>query len=250
MATTHIISEVRGAQSAATPTQEFASTNGLSDRSSDTTQSFSSSEPWQTHIMSTEIALIAGSSIAGVISAVFLDKLFRFRSNNKKSARPSSSSASIRAELLSLLFEKNLTAEAITRVYEAAQDGRIDRLERDKLLLKYKQQLDSLNQKVAYLQPVSDFSDLKELRNNLVSFLEDRISALDKKLLDLSKSSPPSQDDIDTNAKKILAETSKVQSVTPIEQKMFKGDEQSIKQLQKEIVQALQHLEQVEIDKD
>ncbi|MCY1154053.1 MAG: hypothetical protein MOP50_533 [Nitrososphaera sp.] len=250
MATTHIISEVRGAQSAATPTQEFASTNGLSDRSSDTTQSFSSSEPWQTHIMSAEIALIAGSSIAGVISAVFLDKLFRFRSNNKKPARPSSSSASIRAELLSLLFEKNLTAEAITRVYEAAQDGRIDRLERDKLLLKYKQQLDSLNQKVAYLQPVSDFSDLKELRNNLVSFLEDRISALDKKLLDLSKSSPPSQDDIDTNAKKILAETSKVQSVTPIEQKMFKGDEQSIKQLQKEIVQALQHLEQVEIDKD
>lgn len=250
MATTHIISEVRGAQSAATPTQEFASTNGLSDRSSDTTQSFSSSEPWQTHIMSTEIALIAGSSIAGVISAIFLDKLFRFRSNNKKPARPSSSSASIRAELLSLLFEKNLTAEAITRVYEAAQDGRIDRLERDKLLLKYKQQLDSLNQKVAYLQPVSDFSDLKELRNNLVSFLEDRISALDKKLLDLSKSSPPSQDDIDTNAKKILAETSKVQSVTPIEQKMFKGDEQSIKQLQKEIVQALQHLEQVEIDKD
>lgn len=250
MATTHIISEVRGAQSAATPTQEFASTNGLSDRSSDTTQSFSSSEHWQTHIMSTEIALIAGSSIAGVISAVFLDKLFRFRSNNKKPARPSSSSASLRAELLSLLFEKNLTAEAITRVYEAAQDGRIDRLERDKLLLKYKQQLDSLNQKVAYLQPVSDFSDLKELRNNLVSFLEDRISALDKKLLDLSKSSPPSQDDIDTNAKKILAETSKVQSVTPIEQKMFKGDEQSIKQLQKEIVQALQHLEQVEIDKD
>jgi hypothetical protein len=250
VATTHIISEVRGAQSAATPTQEFASTNGLSDRSSDTTQSFSSSEHWQTHIMSTEIALIAGSSIAGVISAVFLDKLFRFRSNNKKPARPSSSSASIRAELLSLLFEKNLTAEAITRVYEAAQDGRIDRLERDKLLLKYKQQLDSLNQKVAYLQPVSDFSDLKELRNNLVSFLEDRISALDKKLLDLSKSSPPSQDDIDTNAKKILAETSKVQSVTPIEQKMFKGDEQSIKQLQKEIVQALQHLEQVEIDKD
>ena len=250
MATTHIISEVRGAQNAATQTQEFASTNGLSDRSSDTTQSFSSSEPWQTHIMSTEIALIAGSSIAGVISAVFLDKLFRLRSNNKKPARPSSSSASLRAELLSLLFEKNLTAEAITRVYEAAQDGRIDRLERDKLLLKYKQQLDSLNQKVAYLQPVSDFSDLKELRNNLVSFLEDRISALDKKLLDLSKSSPPSQDDIDTNAKKILAETSKVQSVTPIEQKMFKGDEQSIKQLQKEIVQALQHLEQVEIDKD
>jgi hypothetical protein len=202
--------------------------------------------------MSTEIALIAGSSIAGVISAAFLGKLFRIRGNNKKYAQSSSSSiASIRAELISLLFEKNLTAEAITRVYEAARDGRIDRLERDKLLLKYKQQLDSLNQKVAYLQPMADFSDLKELRNNLVSFLEDRISALDKKLLELSKSNPPSQDDIDAKAKKILAETSKMQQpATPIEQKMFKADEQSIEQLHKEIVQALQYLEQVEIDKD
>lgn len=254
MATIHTISEVSSAQSVAIQTREFASTTGLNDRSSDTTESFSSSKPWQTYIMSTEIAVIAGSSIAGVISAVFLGNLFRVRSNNKKHARSSSSSssiASIRAELLSLLFEKNLTAEAITRVYEAAQDGRIDRFERDKLLLKYKQQLDSLNQKVAYLQPVADFSDLKELRNNLVYFLEDRISMLDKKLLELSKSNPPSQDDIDAKAKKILAETSKMQqSVTPIEQKMFKADEQSIEQLHKEIVQALQHLEQVEIDKD
>ena len=202
--------------------------------------------------MSTEIAVIAGSSAAGVISAVFLGKLFRIRGNNKKHARsPSSSIPSIQAELLSLLFEKNLTAEAITRVYEAAQDGGIDRFERDKLLLKYKQQLDSLNQKVAYLQPVADFSDLKELRNNLVYFLEDRISVLDKKLLELSKSNRPSPDDIDAKAKKILAETSKMQqSVTPIEQKMFKADEQSIEQLHKDIVQALQHLEQVEIDKD
>ena len=204
--------------------------------------------------MSTEIAFLAGSSIAGVISALFLGKLFRVRSNNKNPTRSSSSSsASIRAELLSLLFEKNLTAEAITRVYEAAQDGRIDRLERDKLLLKYKQQLDSLNQKVAYLRPVADFSDVKELRNNLVSFLEDRISALDKKILELSKSSTssPSEDDVETKAKKILAETSKLQSATtPIEQKLFKADEQNIEQLQKEISQALQHLEQVEIDKD
>jgi DNA repair exonuclease SbcCD ATPase subunit len=204
--------------------------------------------------MSTEIAVITGSSIAGVISAIFLDKLFRIRSNNKNHAQSQSSSiASIREELASLLFEKNLTSEAITRVYEAAQDGRIDRFERDKLLLKYKQQLDSLNQKVLYLQPMADFSDLKELRNNLASFLEDRISALDKKLLELSKSSPPSQDDIGAKAKKILAETSEMQqqsSVTPIQQKMFKADEQSIEQLHKEIAKALQHLERVEIDKD
>jgi hypothetical protein len=205
--------------------------------------------------MSAEIILIAGSSFAGVISAVFLDKLFRIRFNSKKRSRSPSSRASIRAELVSFLFEKNLTSETITHVYEAAQEGRIDRLERDKLLLKYKQQLDSLNEKIAYLQPLADFSDLKELRNSLVSFVENRISALDKKLLDLSKSHPtsspsPSQVDIDSRVNKIFAESSKVESATPMGQKMFKTDEQSIEQLHKEIVQALRHLEQVEIDKD
>lgn len=206
--------------------------------------------------MSAEIILIAGSSFAGVISAVFLDKLFRIRFNSKKHSRSPSSRASIRAELVSFLFEKNLTSETITHVYEAAQEGRIDRLERDKLLLKYKQQLDSLNEKIAYLQPLADFSDLKELRSSLVSFVENRISALDKKLLDLSKSHPPSsssspsQDDIDSKVNKIFAESSKVESVTPMGPKMFKTDEQSIEQLHKEIVQALRHLEQVEIDKD
>jgi hypothetical protein len=202
--------------------------------------------PRQTIIMSTEIALIAGSSIAGAISAAFIDKLSHVRSSNKKQAR---SCSATRAELLSLLFEKNLAAEAITRVYEGSQDGRIDRLERDRLLLKYKQQLDSLNQKVAYLQPVADFADLTELRNNLVLLLEDRISVLDKKLLELSKSTV-SQDGADAKVKKILAETSKVQPAAPIEQKLFKADEKSIEELHKEIVQALQHLEQVEIDKD
>jgi hypothetical protein len=205
--------------------------------------------------MSSEIILIAGSSFAGVISAVFLDKLFRIRFNSKKHSRSPSSRASIRAELVSFLFEKNLTSETITHVYEAAHEGRIDRLERDKLLLKYKQQLDSLNEKIAYLQPLADFSDLKELRNSLVSFVENRISALDKKLLDLSKyhptSSPsPSQDDIDSKVNKIFAESSKVESATPMGPKMFKTDEQSIEQLHKEIVQALRRLEQVEIDKD
>jgi hypothetical protein len=250
-----IISEVNNAQSVAIPTREFASTAGLNDRSSNTQQkAFLTGSLGRTYIMYTEMAIIGSSSVAGILSAVLLGKLLRIRNNNKKRHGQSTPSSidSLRGELTSLSFEKDLTAQAITRVYEAAQDGRIDRLERDRLLLKYKHQLDSLNQKVAYLQPIADFSDLRELRNNLVFFIEDRISALDKKLLDLSRSNPPFQDGIDPKAKKILADTSKIQqsvSVTPIDKNTFKSDEQSIERLHKEIVEALQHLEQVEIDK-
>ena len=192
--------------------------------------------------MSAEIALIAGSSVAGAISAAFIKRLSR--KGCKKQPR---STGAARAELLSLLFEKNLSAEAITRVYEASQEGRIDRLERDRLLLKYKQQLDSLNQRIATLQPVADFADMTEMRNSLVSLLENKISALDQKLLDMKSGVP--RDAVDARVQKIIAETTKVQAA-PVEQKPFKAEEKSIDQLQKEIMQVLQRLEQVEIDKD
>jgi SOS response regulatory protein OraA/RecX len=193
--------------------------------------------------MSAEIALIAGSSVAGAISAAFIERLSRSKRDKKQ---PRSSGAA-RAELLSLLFEKNLAAEAITRVYEASQEGRIDKLERDRLLLKYKQQLDSLNQKITHLQPVADFADVTELRNNLVSLLENKISMLDRKILEMK--SGVSHDIVDEKVQKIIAETSKIQAA-PVEQKPFKAEEKSVDQLQKEIMQALQRLEQVEIDKD
>ena len=198
--------------------------------------------------MSIEVAIIAGSSLAGAISAVFIEKLSRIRSSSKKQIR---SSSAARAELLSVLFEKNLAAEAISRVYEASQNGGIDRLERDRLLLKYKQQLDSLNQKIEYLQPVADFADLTALRNNLVLFLGDRISSFDKKLLELSKSGVSSEASAaDVKLKEILEETLKVEPTAPLDQKLVDVDEKSIEQLNREMLQTLQQLEQVEIDKD
>lgn len=193
--------------------------------------------------MSAEIAIIAGTSVAGALSAAFIGRISR----SKGGKRHPCSSSTARAELLSLLFEKNLAAEAITRVYEASQEGRIDRLERDRLLLKYKQQLDSLNGRIAILQPAADVAEMTELRENLVSILENRISALDRKLLEMKSYVPP--DAVDANVQKIIAETSKIQAA-PAEQKLFKEEEKSIDQLQKEIMHALKRLEQVEIDKD
>ncbi|HEU0046948.1 MAG TPA: hypothetical protein VFQ43_04990, partial [Nitrososphaera sp.] len=96
-------------------------------------------------------------------------------------------------------------------------------------------------------QPVADYADLKELRNNLVSLIENKISVLDQKLLAIKPI--VTNDAMDAKVQMIIAETSKVQAV-PVEQKSVKAEEKTIDQLQKEIVQALERLEQVEIDKD
>ena len=194
--------------------------------------------------MPAEIAIIAGSSIAGAISAAFIGRLSRSRDGIDRQPRPTNIA---KTELLSLLFEKNLASEAITRVYEASQESKIDRVERDKLLLKYKQQLDSLNLRIGYLQPMADYAELNEVRNNLVSLLEKKISALDQKLLEMKSSAP--NDALGARVQAIIAETAKIES-TAIEQKPFRSEEKTIDQLQSEIVQALERLEQVEIDKD
>ena len=198
--------------------------------------------------MSVEIALIAGSSVAGAISAAVLERL-KSRSGNSPAPIQKPTASSIRTELVSLLFEKTLASEAITRVYEAAQHGRIDRLERDRLVLKYKQQLDTLNGKIQELQPAADYIEIAEMRNGLAKIIEDRISALDQKLLQLSKSGRTFDIALDPQVQKIIAETKTVQKAAPAEQKE-KSDEKTIEQLQNEIVQALERLEQVEIDKD
>lgn len=189
-----------------------------------------------------EIAIIACSSVAGAVSAAILERLSRIKAKAAQQDKPLTAA---RAELASLLFEKTLAAEAITRVYEAAQDSKIDRLERDRLLIRYKQNLDSLNERIAHLQPVADYADLVEARTSLVSLLESKISTIDAKMVEMSKA----------GARPIVVEKVQVMPVPEkvkddSDAKLFHAEEKNIEQLQKEIMQALARLEQVELDKD
>jgi hypothetical protein len=191
--------------------------------------------------MSGELAVIAGSSVAGAISAALLDRA----SKTKKPKPEKRTAGDAKAELASLTFEKGLAAEALTRVYEAAQDGKIDRLERDRLLVKYKNELDTLNERIALLKPVAEYADLTEMRSNLASLLENRISALDLKLAEISKAGNAP---IVVEKVQVMPVPEKVRDDS--DKKQFKAEEKSVEQLQKEIMQALTRLEQVEIDKD
>lgn len=142
--------------------------------------------------------LIAASTLAGAISAaVILTRISRSKTSlKKKHERLIKPFSTTKAELQSLLFEKSLLSESITRVYEASYEGKIDSIERDRLLLKYKQQLDSYDKKIADLQSVVDITELVDMRNGLVSLLEGRITAIDQKLTEISDKYGISKSDI------------------------------------------------------
>ena len=97
-----------------------------------------------------------------------------------------------KAELESLKFERSLLHEAITRIYEAMQEGRIDAMERDRLLLKYKRQLVIYDEKIDALLPLVDLSELNDMRDDVVNLLEKRITDIDHQLAELSKKSETS----------------------------------------------------------
>jgi hypothetical protein len=144
--------------------------------------------------------LIAASTLAGVISAaVILTRISRNKTSSslkKKHDLLIKPFRTTKAELQSLLFEKSLLSQSITRVYEASYEGKIDSIERDRLLLKYKQQLDSYDKKITDLQSVVDITELVDMRNGLVSLLEGRITAIDRKLAEISNKYGISTSDI------------------------------------------------------
>lgn len=203
-----------------------------------------------------EIAVLAGSIIAGAIAgAAVVHIVSKVNSSSlKKQRHIVKPFDNAKAELQSLQFEKSLVGEAVTRVYEAVQEGRVDSVERDRLLVRYKQQLDSYNEKIAELQSAVDFADLNEIRNDIAGLLEKRITAIDQKLGELSeKYGMEWREPIKIQQQRFIEKEEEKgvggESVAEVEALVeeSKSEEKSIDELQKEITEALYRLDQVEI---
>jgi hypothetical protein len=235
-----------------------------------------------------EILLIAAFVLAGAISGVVtLNRISRSETVLKKKGRFIKPYSTTKEELQSLQFEKSLISQSITRVYEASYEGKIDLIERDRLLLKYKQQLDSYDKKIGDLQSLVDISELADMRNGLVSLLEGRITAIDHKLAEISNKYGLSTSDIITgsspkssNQQSIIdraegeeeeeekeekndneghqSDVANEQTMAIREQKdqkkkdsareKIKTEEKTIDEIQKEIMLALGRLEQIDPD--
>jgi hypothetical protein len=204
-----------------------------------------------------EIAVLVGSIIAGAISgATVVHIVSKVNSSSLKSQRQVVKPFdNAKAELQSLQFEKRLVGEAITRVYEAVQEGKVDSVERDRLLVRYKQQLDSYNEKIGELQSAVDFTDLYEMRNDITGLLERRITAIDQRLDELSKKyGMERREPIKIKQQRFIEKGEEkggggVESSAEVEALVEEGKSEgkNIDELQKEIIEALHRLDQVEI---
>ena len=79
-------------------------------------------------------------------------------------------------------FEKDLVSHALEDILAASRNKSIDTFEKDRLLLRYNNQVKQLNEKMEKIQSEIDVSKLIDLRNDLVSLLDNKISAIDEKI--------------------------------------------------------------------
>ena len=199
--------------------------------------------------------LIIGTVVGFAVNRV----LGKLRSSPVLSIRknmPLTSGSELKSYLHSLEFEKNLTAESLTRVAEAMNQGKISSLEYDRLVLQYNEKLQTFEKEISELRSTSDIFELQNLRNDLNSFLQNKMKQIDEKLGQLSKNETHIGSRPPTLFKKFATAANrenKVQIQKPYHffsrrTQSFKDQEKKIEDTQKEIMIALERLESKGLD--
>jgi hypothetical protein len=170
----------------------------------------------------------------------------------KPSTIPPEEAKNARQELKTLLLEKDLLSNAITRVFELEAQGQVSKEERDILVKRYKDRLQEVDGKLDDIEIIIEVGELEHLRNELVTLIARKLDDVDKKLekalvrLDAQKIRSPSL------AAQNKVQTVKEAAVSKVEKRPQRILESSVdrelKQYREEIMKALDKLEQIDLE--
>lgn len=201
-----------------------------------------------------DFTLISASIVTGVITSIIFNGLMghgQDKSKGKSDISQLSSSAANIQVLESLKIENDIIKEGIAKIYEAFSGDKISKLEYDRLMVKYTEDLRICDERIKDLQPIIDIFELKDLRNGLVSLIENRIKNIDEKLDKLSSTPIVKSYGIRTSGMDPISKGSRHVKPDAIKSQKF-GDQilQSarleqirIERLQKEVLAALSKLD-------
>lgn len=152
-----------------------------------------------------------------------------------------------RRDLNSVILEKDLISGALTRVYEAEVNGKINRTEREELASRYKKRLKEVEEKLGDAEITIEVGELERLRDELMNLFERKMHQIDNRLHDAS---------IKLDKLKGFNEPIKIfeeMEKKPLtKSKTHKIDEikvdDKVKALREEVLDALARLEQMDIE--
>lgn len=177
-----------------------------------------------------------------------IDKSFTLENVNKT-----------KSELRLSSVEREIIGDALTRLYEAAAEGRITEEERDRLAAKYKENITRLDSTIDHSQKIIGLHELEESRAELVKMFQDKFSELNVKIEEIRRglgvipSVPKEVADVkfpllpisERDEKSRAGE--KAVATTPSAPRRTKADE-TLEKLREDLQKQLEKLEQIEME--
>ncbi len=177
------------------------------------------------------------SSIAGVCTAAAVKKFPK----NKVEAGTIGANSQIKNQINSLRLEKEILTKTITRLYQ--NDAGLNKIQRDKLLLKYQHQLGIILAKIEKLEMASNHPDLGPVGEGLITLMDQKLSQLDKRLYELtSKITIVNSQNHQVKTEVIMQkeEIEKTKSITALQEKPIEVKKTEEKPQQKVIIPTIE----------
>jgi len=158
-----------------------------------------------------------------------------------------------RRELNAILLEKDLVSTALTRVYEAEVDGRINKQEREELTSRYKQRMKEVESKLGDAEITIEVGELEKLRSELLNLFDGKMQQIESRLIDartkLDKMKGYSEPVVPVDDIEKVLETEEKPKPKKTKPKTEETEiDDKVKALREEVLEALARLEQMDID--
>ncbi|RLG91777.1 MAG: hypothetical protein DRO36_03475 [Candidatus Hecatellales archaeon] len=164
-----------------------------------------------------------------------------------------------RSELRVSSVEKEILSESLTRLYEAAAEGRITPEERDRLVAKYREQLSKIDSVLDYNQKLISLYELEEARAELIKMFQEKFYEVNKKIEEIRRKiglTPKKVAEVKltpTPTPTLTQPTTKESKPPPAEKpspptpRRSKADEE-LEKLRQDLQKELEKLEQIELE--
>jgi len=173
-----------------------------------------------------------------------------------------------RREMRTLMLERDLLSAALTKVYEAENEGKITREEREMIAKRYSTQIRDMESKLRDKELVVEVGELESLRDELLTLFREKIQNIESRL-DQAKDRLPALMQQEGKATEPAVPAARAKSATSVaaaqsgqsedleravERKAPKRDdtegERRVRAIRDEVMDALERLEQIDSRKE
>lgn len=153
-------------------------------------------------------------------------------------------------EMRTIVVERDLLSSALMRLYEAENEGRITREERETISKRYSEQIKELQGKLKDVELVVEVGELEGLRGELVSLFQDKIQNIEGRLEAAKRRLGAVAPEALKEAPPRAERTTELERVVEKRAKPEMSEaEKARKEIRDEVMEALARLEQIDIDK-